>query len=65
MPIWLRRFTFSQIQKFYSDENETIEKAQNGSKTTAIDSSGKVNTPAFAQTAKDYKPNYSTRASKK
>lgn len=65
MPIWLRRFTFNQIQKFYNEENEAIENSQNGDKNTVIDSSGKVNVPAFAQVSKDYKPTYSTRASKK
>lgn len=65
MPIWLRKFTFSQLQKYYDEQNEAAEKAQSGSKTTAIDSSGKVNVPAFAEASKDYKPNYSTRASKK
>ena len=66
MPIWLRKFTFYEIDKYYKKQNEEYENSQNQGKTTAIDSSGKVNSPAFAQTAKDYKPaTYNTRASKK
>jgi hypothetical protein len=28
MPIWLRRFTFQQIQEFYSEQNKQGEKEQ-------------------------------------
>lgn len=66
MPIWLRKFTFHQIQSFYKEEQEQYENAQNGNKTTVVDSSGKVNTPEFAQASKKYTPTtYSTKASKK
>jgi hypothetical protein len=55
MPIWLRKFTFFKIQEFYSEESKTAEQASQGSnKTTAVDSSGKVNTPAFAGASKPY-----------
>ena len=66
MPIWLRKFTFSQIQKHYDDENEANEKAQNGDKTTLIDSSGKVNKSEFNNVTKPITPpSYITKASKK
>jgi hypothetical protein len=55
MPIWLRKFTFYKIQEFYSEESKAAEQASQGSnKTTAVDSSGKVNTPAFAGASKPY-----------
>jgi len=55
MPIWLRKFTFFKIQEFYSEESKAMEQANQGSnKTTAVDSSGKVNTPAFAGASKPY-----------
>ena len=56
MPIWLRRFTFNQIQEHYRSEKEQIETAQNGGKSkNLIDPSGKVNTPEFAQASQQYK----------
>ncbi len=66
MPIWLRKFTFFQIQNFYKEEIEQTQNAQLGNKTTLVDSTGKVNTPEFAQASKKYTPTtYSTKASKK
>lgn len=57
MPIWLRKFTFSQIKSFYEEEKEQINNAQsqgNGTKNL-IDPSGKINTPDFANASKQYK----------
>ena len=55
MPIWLRKFTFHKINEFYSEESKATEQATQGkNKTTAVDSSGKVNTPAFAQASKPF-----------
>ena len=71
MPVWLRKFTFNEINKFYQEEKEAYENKSSSTKTTAIDPSGKVNTPAFSQVSKNYKssnPNnfsYVTKASKK
>jgi hypothetical protein len=56
MPIWLRRFTFNKINGFYKQEKEDMENAKNGGKSKSmIDSSGKVNTPEFAQASQQYK----------
>lgn len=54
MPIWLRNFTFSQIQSFYKKESESINKANQQSKnqTTAISPDGKINPSAFAKPTK-------------
>ena len=66
MPIWLRKFTFSQIQKHYEEEKEQIEKAQNGGKTTLMDSSGNVNKTQANQATKNITPpTYVTKASRK
>ena len=66
MPIWLRKFTFFQIQNFYKEELEQNQNQQLGNKTTLVDSTGKVNAPEFAQASKKYTPTtYSTKASKK
>ena len=66
MPIWLRKFTFSQIQKHYAEEAAEYEKAKNGDKTTLMDSSGNVNKSEFNKTAKPITPpTYVTKASKK
>jgi hypothetical protein len=66
MPIWLRKFTFSQIKKHYEDEKEANEKAQNSGKTTLMDSSGNVNKSEFSKAAQHITPpSYITKASKK
>jgi hypothetical protein len=49
MPIWLRKFTFHKLQTYYSEQKEQAEESQSGSKTTLIDSTGKVKAPEFAQ----------------
>lgn len=49
MPIWLRKFTFHKLQTYYSEQNEKAEESQSGSKTTLIDSTGKVKAPEFAK----------------
>tara|TARA_B100000795_G_scaffold114408_1_gene84864 strand:- start:86 stop:253 length:168 start_codon:yes stop_codon:yes gene_type:complete len=48
MPIWLRKFTFSEIDKFYKDEQDAQTKSQSGEgQSNVIGSDGKVNAPAF------------------
>lgn len=51
MPIWLRRFTFKEIQEFYDKEQESYKKANQKGTSTLIDSSGKVNKPQFANSS--------------
>tara|TARA_S200002703_G_scaffold155482_1_gene159689 strand:- start:77 stop:385 length:309 start_codon:yes stop_codon:yes gene_type:complete len=56
MPIWLRRFTFSEIQKYYDDEKQAYEnKGKSGSKTV-IDSEGKIKAPEFLSGGKGKRP---------
>ena len=57
MPIWLRKFTFSEINNYYNDEKKQYENAKSGGKgnKTLVSAEGKVNTPAFAQETKAYK----------
>ena len=56
MPIWLRKFTFSEIDKFYKDEQDAYSKSQSGDgQSNVIDSDGKVNAPAFLQDSKSFK----------
>jgi len=54
MPIWLRRFTFHQIQSYYKKESQSIEKEQQQSKgkSTAVTSDGKVNPSVFPKLTK-------------
>lgn len=66
MPIWLRKFTFHEINSYYQEEAKSYEKSSNGKKTNLIDPSGKVNTQAFAEASKLYKKSsYNTGTSKK
>ena len=55
MPIWLRRFTFNEIQKYYSEEKQAYKNKGDGSKTV-IDSNGKVKAPEFLSNAKSKRP---------
>ena len=44
MPIWLRKFTFTQIQNYYKEEKEAIEKKPNSrGKQTVINTDGTIN----------------------
>lgn len=49
MPIWLRKFTFHEINEFYKKESEEYEKAKtkNTNQRTAIPKSGKISPPSF------------------
>jgi len=47
MPLWLRKFTFSKIQDYYTKQNEQVKAAsKKGGSTTLMDSSGNVNKEA-------------------
>lgn len=55
MPIWLRKFTFFEIQKHYDNEKKEYEKASKGKgETNLLNPDGTVNTPAFMQASKPY-----------
>jgi len=59
MPIWLRKFTWSEIDKHYKEESKAYEDAKKGNKSgstkTLVSSDGKVNTPEFMKASKDFK----------
>ena len=54
MPIWLRRFTFKEINDFYEAEQSAMKNEQSAGKSSLIDSEGKINTPQFKQASKPY-----------
>jgi hypothetical protein len=51
MPIWLRKFTFTQIQNHYKEEKEVIENksSSNKEKQTVINSNGTIKSPNLLQ----------------
>jgi hypothetical protein len=56
MPIWLRKFTFTQIQNHYTEEKAALEKSKkSGGKQTVINSDGTVKTPDLLQKAANAK----------
>lgn len=57
MPIWLRRWTFSEIKKHYEEEAAAAEgkKSSNGGKQTVINSDGTIKTPEALQKAHNVK----------
>ena len=48
MPIWLRKFTFSELQSFYDKKNKPPD---NLNTKQLIDKDGNVNVPEFAKTS--------------
>ncbi len=65
MPIWLRNFTFHQINDYHRKENEEYKKAQQGKGgRTVINTDGTINKPAFAE-SNSKSTNYTTKASRK
>jgi hypothetical protein len=52
MPIWLRRFTFIEIQKFYQDEKESVENSGKSGSKTVVGADGKVKAPEYLNQAK-------------
>ena len=53
MPIWLRRWTFNEIKKFYEEEKDAMENPgkTGGGKQTVINSDGTIKTPELLQKA--------------
>ena len=54
MPIWLRKFTFKEIQDYVDDQNEKINSQKDKNKTSLINSEGQVNAPQFKNASKSY-----------
>ena len=62
MPIWLRKFTFNNINEFYQKEQEEYRKARGeGELVTANKPITKPNIPDFS----NIKPTYTSKVSKK
>jgi hypothetical protein len=56
MPIWLRKFTYAEIKKFYDAESEAASKAAKGkNQSNLVNPDGTVNTPAFKAASQPYK----------
>jgi|TARA_R100001509_G_scaffold65530_1_gene36176 hypothetical protein len=48
MPIWLRKFTFKQIDDYIKDVNKKTQQAQKGGKKNLLNSkTGKISAPKF------------------
>jgi hypothetical protein len=56
MPIWLRKFTFKQIQEFYEEEKAVIENKGKKGSQTVINSDGTIKTPELLQKAATQPP---------
>ena len=55
MPIWLRRFTFKQMQDHFAEEKAAIENKGKPGKQTVINSDGTIKTPELMQKASEAK----------
>jgi|TARA_R100001443_G_scaffold62934_2_gene72879 hypothetical protein len=57
MPIWLRKFTWKELDDYYKASDKKIKEATEGKKgqTNMINSDGTVNVPEFAKASKSYK----------
>jgi hypothetical protein len=54
MPIWLRKYTFKEINDHYEEKAAAENNEMSAGKTSLMDSEGKVNTPQFKQASKPY-----------
>ena len=54
MPIWLRKFTFKEINDFYENQNSERNNEVSPGKTSLVNSEGKINTPQFKNASKAY-----------
>jgi len=55
MPIWLRKYTFSEIQKWYDKEEAAIKNQTSKNQSNMVNEDGTVNTPEFLKASKPYK----------
>ena len=56
MPIWLRKFTFNEIQEHFNHQKKQHEISKKSSPSkTLVGDDGKVNTPEFLKASKQYK----------
>ena len=57
MPIWLRRFTYNEMLKYYEEEkNQTQNKSNSPGTKTVIGADGKIKSPEYLSKAKNAKP---------
>ena len=54
MPIWLRKFTFKEIQDYNDAQNKKLQSQNDKSKTSLVNSEGQVNTSQFKNASKPY-----------
>ena len=55
MPLWLRKFTFHELKKFYEAEAEaTKSTSKKSNQTNVVNPDGTVNVPAFKDASKPY-----------
>tara|TARA_R100001015_G_C4608114_1_gene163287 strand:+ start:85 stop:387 length:303 start_codon:yes stop_codon:yes gene_type:complete len=54
MPVWLRKFTFFEMNEFYKQESKKVEEAQSKAKNqkTMIPKGGKISPPKFKPPSK-------------
>jgi len=56
MPIWLRKYTFHEIRKFYDKEADAAKgNSPQKQQQTLIDSKGNIDKSNFAEASKQYK----------
>ena len=51
MPIWLRKFTFTQLQNYYKEEQEAVQNKGKKGSQTVINSDGTIKTPELLKKA--------------
>lgn len=56
MPIWLRKFTFKELEKYYTKQEKALKtSSKSKDQTSLVNEDGTVNAPAFHNAAKQYK----------
>lgn len=56
MPIWLRKFTFNEINNYYKERNNAAKsQSKDSNSKTMINPDGTINTPEFMKASSQYK----------
>ena len=56
MPIWLRKFTFNEINNYYKEQDKAVKsQSKDSNKKTMINPDGTINTPEFIKASSQYK----------
>ena len=54
MPLWLRKFTFKEINDFYEEQNKQMKNQTGKGTKSLVNPDGKINVPEFKKASAQY-----------